>query len=110
VPDEAFVTYVDRIKDDYNMSDPKIDKDYLMAMAESKCRTMKLEGKYNIPSKADVKIIALSAKFERMQTLNTTLQTQLAAQCESRAGRGDRGGRGGPGGRGRHGPGRRNTG
>jgi hypothetical protein len=48
-----------------------------------------------------------SSEFERMQTLNTTLQTQLATQRESRAGRGDRGGRGGRGGRG---PGCPNTG
>jgi hypothetical protein len=26
VPDEAFVTYIDRIKDDYNMGDPKVDE------------------------------------------------------------------------------------
>jgi hypothetical protein len=110
VPDEAFVSYVDIIKDNYNMGDAKVDEDYLMTMTESKSRTMKQEGKYNVPSKADVKIIALSAEFERMQTLNTTLQTQLTTQRESRAGRGERAGRGGRGGHGGRGPGCPNTG
>jgi hypothetical protein len=112
VPDKAFVIYVDRIKDDYNMMDPRVNEDYLMAMSESKCRTMKQEGKYNIPSKANVKIIALSAEFERMQSLNTTLQAQLASQRENRAGRGDQGGCSGCGGRGGQGgcsPGHPNT-
>jgi hypothetical protein len=76
MPDEAFVTYIDRIQDDYNIMDPRVDEDYLMAMSESKCRSMMQEGKYNVPSKADVKISALSAEFERMQSLNTTLQAQ----------------------------------
>jgi hypothetical protein len=95
MPGEAFVTYIDRIKDDCNMMDPRVDEDCIMAMSESKCRTMKQEGKYNVPSKADVKIIALSAEeFECMQSLNTTLQAQLASQRDNHTGRGDQGRRG----------------
>jgi uncharacterized membrane protein YgcG len=101
VPDATFTAYVDKLKDDYNANDPKVDVDYVLLQTESKSRTMKQEGRYNVPSKADEKIIALSAECARMEALSTELQAKITAHDTQRSGRGGRGGgRGGRGGRG----------
>jgi hypothetical protein len=117
VPDPTFTAYVDKLKDDYNANDPKVDVDYVLLQTNSKSRTMKREGRYNVPSKVDEKIIALSAEFTRVEALSTELRAKIAAQDQASStagsGRGGRG-RGGRGGRegdqgGRAGP-RANTG
>jgi hypothetical protein len=115
VPDVPFTQYVDCIKDEYNESDPKITVDYLMNRCELKCKVLQRSGKYNVPSKEEEKIIALSTEVDRMKAASTALQAKLASQKEERAGRGGnrgggRGGRGEGGRGGRGGRGRTNTG
>jgi hypothetical protein len=102
---DTFKAYLDKLKDDYNANDPKIDVDYVLLQTESKCRTMKQEGRYNVPSKAEEKIIALSAEWVRVKALSTELKAKIAAQDHTHGGgntcRGGRdGGCGGRGGRG----------
>jgi uncharacterized membrane protein YgcG len=103
VPDVPFTQYVDRIKDEYDESDPKVTVDYLMNRCELKCKVLQRSGKYNVPSKEEEKIIALSTEVDRMKAASSALQAKLASKKEDRAGRG--GGRGGGGGGGRGGRG-----
>ena len=116
VPDVPFTQYVDRMKDDYDESDPKVTVDYLMDRCELKCKVLQRRGKYNVPSKEEEKIIALSAEVDRMKTASSVLQAKIASQKDEHAagggaGRGGgRGGRGGGGRGGRGGRGRTSTG
>jgi hypothetical protein len=104
VPDPTCTAYVDKLKDDYNANDLKVDVDYVLLQTNSKSRTMKREGRYNVPSKVDEKIVALSAEFTRVEALSTELRAKIAAQDQASSttgsGRGGRGsgGRGGRGG------------
>jgi hypothetical protein len=95
VPDDKFNAYIDN----YTADDPKANIDYVLLQAGSKYRTMKREGKYNVPSKADKKIIVLSAEFALMEALS---KAKLAAHERTQDSGGSCGsGRGGPGGQGR---------
>ena len=112
VPDPSFQTYVERIKDDYDENDEndendeKVTADYLMSRCEIKCKNLQKNGSYNVPSKEEEKIIALSTEVDRMKVASTALQAKIASQSAGhgggrgggRGGRGD-GGRGGRGGR-----------
>jgi hypothetical protein len=114
VPDIPFTQYVDRIKDECDESDPKVTVDYLMNRCELKCKVLQRSGKYNVPSKEEEKIIALSTEVDRMKATSSALQAKIAAQKDGRTGRGGggegRGGRGEGGRGGRGGQGRANTG
>jgi hypothetical protein len=111
VPDVPFTQCVDRIKDEYDESDPKVTVDYLMNRCELKCKVLQRSGKYNAPSKEEERIIALSTEVDRMKAESSALQAKIASQKEDRTGRGGGGGGGrGEGRGGRGGRGRANTG
>jgi hypothetical protein len=98
VPDPSFQAYVERIKDDCNKDNEHVTANYLMSRCEIKCKTLQRSGNYNVPSKEEEKIIALSAEVDRMKAMSSVLQAKIASQQSDRGGgRGDgcHGGRGG---------------
>lgn len=98
MPDPSFQAYVERIKDDCNKDNEHVTANYLMSRCEIKCKTLQRSGNYNVPSKEEEKIIALSAEVDRMKAMSSVLQAKIASQQSDRGGgRGDgcHGGRGG---------------
>jgi hypothetical protein len=79
VPDAAFKAYIDRIKDLYDEGEEHVTEDYLMGKAEVKSKVLEREGNYNMPTKEDEKIIALSAEFDKVKSQNAELSRQLAS-------------------------------
>ena len=77
VPDATFKAYIDRIKDDYDDGDERVTVNYLMEKAEIKSKVLIRENKYIMPTKADEKILALSAEFDKVLAQNTELSKQL---------------------------------
>jgi hypothetical protein len=50
-----------------------------MGKAEVKSKVLEREGNYNMPTKEDEKIIALSAEFDKVKSQNAELSRQLAS-------------------------------
>jgi hypothetical protein len=83
VPDLAFKTYIDRIKDLYDEGEEHVTEDYVMMKAEVKSMVLAREGKWVMPSKEDETIIALSAAFEKIKSHNEELNKQLTSTKRS---------------------------
>jgi hypothetical protein len=79
VPDAAFRAYIDRIKDIYDEGEEHVTEDYVMGKAELKSKVLEREGNYNMPTKEDEKIIALSAKLDKVKSQNAELSKQPAS-------------------------------
>jgi hypothetical protein len=76
VPDQSFRAYIfERIKDQSDENDEKVTADYLMARSEIKCKNLQCSNNYNVPSKEEEKIIALSAEVDRMKAVSTAPTT-----------------------------------
>jgi hypothetical protein len=83
VPDLAFKTYIDQIKDLYDEGEEHVTEDYVMMKAEVKSMVLGREGKYIMSSKEDGKIIALSATFEKIKSHDEELNRQLTSTKRS---------------------------
>ena len=73
----TFTNYIQKQKDDYDDSDDKVTENSLMAKGSLKHNALVKEGKYNVPTKEEQKIIALSAEFEELKSKNADLTAQL---------------------------------
>ena len=77
VHDVTFTNYIQKQKDDYDDGDDKVTENSLMAKGSLKHKILVKEGKYNIPTKKEQKIIALSAKFDEPKSKNADLTAHL---------------------------------
>lgn len=69
--DNTFRAYISKKQDDYH-DGVEIASDHLMQLALNKYRTLVEGGKWNAPTEADEKIIALEAQLKKMSTKNAS--------------------------------------
>jgi hypothetical protein len=69
--DNTFRAYISKKQDDYH-DGVEIAPDHLMQLALNKYRTLVEGGKWNAPTKADEKIIALEAQLKKLGGKNTS--------------------------------------
>ena len=77
VPDVAFTNYIKKKKEDYDDGDYKVTENSLMAKGSLKHKILVKEEKYNVPTKKEQNIIALSADFDELKSKNADLTAQL---------------------------------
>ena len=84
VPDMKFTNYIQKQKDYYDDGEGKITENSLMAKGYLKHKILVKEGKYNVPTKEEQKIIALSAEFDELKSKNSDLTAQLNDKRQKR--------------------------
>ena len=72
-----FTNYIQKQKDYYDDGEGKITENSLKAKGSIKNRILFKEGKYNVPTKEEQNIIALSAEFDKLKSKNSNLTAQL---------------------------------
>ena len=77
VPGVTFTNYIQKQKGDYDDGDDKVTENSLMAKGPIKHKILVKEGKYNVPTKEEQKIIALSADNDDLKNKNSELTAQL---------------------------------
>ena len=77
VPDVKFTNYIQKQKDNYDDGDDKFTDNSLMATGSLKHKILVKKGKYNVPTKKEQNIIALSAEFDDLKNKNADLTAQL---------------------------------
>ena len=66
-PDMTFTNYIQKQKDNYDDGDDKMIENSLMAKVSLKHKILIKEGKYNVQTKEEQKIIALSDEFDELK-------------------------------------------
>ena len=77
VPDVTFTNHIQKQKDDYDDGYVKVTENFLMAKGSLKHKILSKEGNYNVPTKEEKNIIALSAEFDNLKNKNANLTVQL---------------------------------
>ena len=78
-----FTNYIQKQKDYYDDSDNKVTDNSLMAKCYLKQKILVKEGKYNVPTKEEQKITALSAEFDELKRKNADLTAQLNKKLQN---------------------------
>ena len=73
VPDVTFTNYIQKQKDDYDDGDDKVTENSLIAKGSLKHKILFKEGNYNVPTKEEQRIIALSAEFDELKSKKADL-------------------------------------
>ena len=73
----TFKSYIQKQKDDYDDGDKTFTENVLMANGYLKHKISVKEGNYNVPTKEEQRIIALSAEFDDLKNKKANLTAQL---------------------------------